>query len=370
MTNRELATTLKQIKNERRGGAPHDVWVERNRDILLMQVRNTTDVHAKPELRDTVRHFFSIFIPTESILMAARAVGVFLLVIGTVLSGGLASAQIYDNAAPGELLYNVKLAVEDAQIFLAPNEEYRSSLHAEFADRRLDEVAKLSDMGEDHQALVPSVLVAFNGEVAALSASMETLRSQDPNGVLEVAKLMERKMTIYQNELAKVGSTLAPQYQSSLAESQNLVDDTTIKAIAVIVEKHLADANSVPSAVVDTKFAESIQQDEANLDAAPPTDDAQKIASATKAKAAIAEAKQLVKDEDYEAALTKIEEVAQLTKEVQAGSATTPAPSMTTPPTTNAVTPALPVTDGGAATSAKTDAVTTPTTNVNVSAKP
>ncbi len=294
-----------------------------------MQVRNTTDLNAKPNFGGMMRDLVSVFMPMEGLMTVAHGVGIFMLVVGSVLGGGLASAQVYRNSAPGEMLYNVKLAVERAQLLLAPNDDYRTGLHAEFADHRIDEVAKLAEENASRQALVPGVLAAFNGEVAALTAGLDVMKATDPQGTVEAAKLMERKMAVYQNELRKASSTLPPQYQLSVAASRDLVDGTTLRAIAVIVDSHLANADSVSTTVVTNKFEERLQQAEDNLNANSSTD-AAKTASATKAKAAIAEAKKLLKDQDYRAALSKIEEVAQLTKEAEADSATvTPAPAVT-----------------------------------------
>ena len=74
MTNKELKKILQNIKTERRGGAPHEGWVNRNRGILMMQVRNTTDSAANQPLGGILRHFFAIFAPTESFAMASRAI--------------------------------------------------------------------------------------------------------------------------------------------------------------------------------------------------------------------------------------------------------------------------------------------------------
>jgi len=317
MTDKELSNILKKIKNERRGGSPHDVWVERSRGILLMQVKNTTDVNAKPGLAEYAGHLFSIFFPMEGFAMAARAIGVFLLVVGTVFGGGLVSAQVYQVATPGAFAYKVKLAVERAQLFLAPNEEYRTRLHTEFADHRLDEAAKLAEASPEMQALVPGVLDSFDGEIVALSAGLDARQVSDPEGVAETAKLMERKMAVYQNVLRKADALLPPALHQHVAESRDLVDDLTIKAIAVIVEKHLAGSSDAPRAVVVNKFEERLKAAEAKIEAAPVTTNTAKTARTAAAKAAIAEAKVLIEEEKYQAALTKIEEVAELTKEVE-----------------------------------------------------
>ena len=317
-----------------------------------MQVRNSTDRNAKPSAGDMMLHLVSVFLPTEGLMTVAHGVGIFMLVVGSVLGGGLASAQVYRNAAPGEMLYSVKLAVEGVQLLLAPNEDYKTGLHAEFADNRIDEAAKLAEENASRQALVPGVLAAFNGEVAALTAGLDMMSATDPRGTVEAAKLMERKMAVYQNELRKASLTLPPEYQTSVAVSRNLVDGTTLRAIAVIVDSHLADANSVSTAVVTNKFEERIQQAEDNLNNSADSTDASKVATATRAKAAIAEAKKLLKDQDYRAALSKIEEVAQLTKEAESESA--------------AVTPPAPVTDTNTNTSATEKGSTSTNTPVQV----
>ena len=321
MNNSELRKILSAVKNERRGGAPHEAWVKQNRDILMMQVRNTTDLNARPVLGDYMRHFFSIFVPAESLAMCGRAIGIFALVIGTVFGGGLLSAQAYRDAAPGDMMYKMKLAVESTQMFLAPNDDYRTRLHTEFADRRLDEVAKLAEGPAERQKLVPGVLAAFDQEVAALQIGLDKLRADDPQDVAETAKLMERKMAVYEGILDKAGAALPAASQLAVARTRDLVDNATVAAMTAIVEKHLAGDLNAPRSVVDNKFEDRIQQAEDKLDTAAAKDGQSVAPKTSQAKAAIAEAKELVKEQQYQAALSKIVEVAKLTKEVEADAA-------------------------------------------------
>lgn len=318
MTGKELKKILTAVKSERRGGAPHEAWVKQNRDVLMMQVRNTTDPATRESFSGYTRHFFSIFVPTESLALAARAVGLFLLVIGTVFGGGLVSAQAYRDAAPGKTFYNMKLAVERVQLFLAPNDEYRTRLHTEIADRRLDEIAKLAEGPLADQQLAVGVLEDFGREVLALQSGLEKLHAADPAGMVETAKLTERKMAVYQNVLRKAGASLPASLQSSVSRTRDLLDGVTIAAMAVIVEQHLAGNASTPRVVIDNKFEDRIRQAETKLDTAAAKDGERVAPKASQAKAAIAEAKELLKDQQYQAALSKMVEVAELTKEVEA----------------------------------------------------
>ncbi len=270
MSDRQLATILTHIKNERRGGSPHDVWVSRNREILLMQVRNTTDANTKIGAREMARQLLGIFVPAEAMMGMARAIGVFALVIGTVLGGGLASAQVYQAAVPGEMLYRVKLAVESAQLMLAPTEDYRTRLHGDFADHRIDEVAQLAEGPSAGQQRIPATLAAFDGEVHSLNAGLDALKESDPDGVVEVAKLLERKMAVYQNVLRKSAATASPSLHGRFAVSRNLVDGVSISSIAVIVEKHLAGSAAAPATVVQSKVEERLKLAEDKPEEKPP----------------------------------------------------------------------------------------------------
>lgn len=313
MTDKELKKISQRIKNERRGGAPADVWVKNNRDILMMQVRNTMDVRPQT-LGQTVRHFFDLFVPADSLMMVARAAAVFVLALGSVLGGGFASVAAYRDAIPGELFYPVKLATEKTQLVLAPNDQYRTRLHLEFAGRRVDEVARIAEDANTRADLAADVLVAFESEVVDIKNGLEKLRTSDPADVIEVAKLAERKLDTYQTTLKKAAATLPSAAKPALAKASDLIDGTAISAIAVIVEKHLEGDAQAPKNVVVVKIEDKLKEAEAKLATVTAT---QSEASTTKAKAAIAEAKALIQSDNYSAALTKMIEVAELTKEVE-----------------------------------------------------
>ncbi|MBI4457397.1 hypothetical protein HY633_00345 [Candidatus Uhrbacteria bacterium] len=320
MNPKTLKKILTQTRNERRGGAPREAWVSQNRDILLMQVRNTMDPQPA-NFAEKLRHVLRLFVPVEALAMAARTVGVFVLVLGTVLGGGLASVQAYRDALPGEVFYKVKMATEKVQLTLAPNDDYRARLHVEFADRRAEEIARLAEATATNETLAANAVAAFTQEVAALEQGLEALRNSDPEGVIEVAKLLERKFDVYQGMLRKAGHTLPTATKSSIAAAIDMVDGASIKAIAVIVEKHLAGDLQAPQNVLVTKFEDRLKEAEAKI-ANGQSGTTQ--TNSTKAKAAIAEAKAFLKKNDYQAALLKIGEIAELTKETEAEEAPAP----------------------------------------------
>jgi hypothetical protein len=318
MNYETLKNLLQTTKDERRGGAPRESWVKQSRDILLMQVRNTTDATSKPKRLDVARHLFNIFVPTDTVWVAVRTVGVFLVLTATVLGGGLASAQLYRDSMPGEMLYGVKVAIEKTQLLLSPNEEYRVGLHAEFADRRVNEVAWLAELPTYNKQLISDALFAFETDVVSLREGLKNLASTDPASALEMAKLMERKMTLYHNILQKAAANLSPDIRLAVNATRNRIDETAISAMAIIVQRHLEGNERASRLIVINKFEDRIKQAESSLDTVIAEREIYEEKSpAIKAKTAIAEAKLLLEKENYQAALLKIAEVAELTKEAE-----------------------------------------------------
>ncbi|MFH1046899.1 MAG: DUF5667 domain-containing protein [Patescibacteria group bacterium] len=318
MNHENLKNLLQSTRNERRGGAPREDWVTQSRDILLMQVKNTTDANDRPKMLAKLHHLFGIFVPVDATFVAVRTVGVFLLMIAAVLGGGLASAQLYNNSMPGEMLYNVKLAVEKTQLVLSPNDEYRLSLHAEFADRRVNELAFLSESAGFNKELVLDTLVAFEQDVVALRGSLEQMQAEDPIAAVEVAKLLERKMTLYHSLLQKAAINLPPDVRLAVNATRNRIDDLAISAMAIVVQGHIQGDTRASRTVIVNKFEDRIKQAESSLDTVIAEQNIyEETAPAIRAKTAIAEAKILLEEENYQAAMAKIVEVAELTKEAE-----------------------------------------------------
>lgn len=306
MTNKELQQILAEARTERRGGAPHEDWVTRNRSIMMMQIENTSVRKDRVSLVDGVQNFASIFLPAEQLWATARAVAVFVLMIGTVFGGGLAAVIASQNAAPGDFSYAAKLAMEKAQVMLAPNDAYRVRLHANFADRRLDEAAKLAEGPEDGRRMAIDVLEGFNDELDQLREGLDGLKEVDPEGVAIAAKLLDRKMVAYQQVLRGVVRSLPVDVRPQALAVIDRVDGLSLQAVAVLVEQHLAGDVNASKQTVANRIEDRIQQAEAKLIVADERPQAE-------AKVAIAEARELLKEENYQAAFSKMVEVVEMT---------------------------------------------------------
>ncbi len=82
-------------------------------------------------------------------------------IVGVTL-GSVVTVNAAGSALPGDLLYGIKLAVEDAQLALVPQPAGRQELAAEFEARRIEEA-------QDLLASRREATVAFTGDIQVIS---------------------------------------------------------------------------------------------------------------------------------------------------------------------------------------------------------
>ena len=103
------------------------------------------------------------------------AIGLFAIVVASSLGFGTVAAS--EDSTPGQPLYGVKLAQESLRLAVARDELDRAGLHARFADRRVEELARV---GGDPSAEQRSYLAH---EIAAnLQSVAQTLERERQQG--------------------------------------------------------------------------------------------------------------------------------------------------------------------------------------------
>ncbi len=84
-----------------------------------------------------------------------------LVFIGGVILGSVVTVNAAGSALPGDLLYGIKLAVEDTQLALSPAPASRQALEAQFEERRLEEAQQLL-------AAQREATITFTGEIQVI----------------------------------------------------------------------------------------------------------------------------------------------------------------------------------------------------------
>ncbi len=135
-------------------------------------------------------------------LRLARMLSSMAIVFLFLLAGGIFSF-FTQNALPGDLLFPVKLTMEDLQIGAAPARE-RAILRSRFASNRLTEIQLL--VVQDRYEDVDIAVQAFEGEVdAAVLALVRT----DSQATYTVLLQVEKDMRTYSDTLEQL-LTLVP----------------------------------------------------------------------------------------------------------------------------------------------------------------
>lgn len=312
-----IVRQLKALKDERAGGSPDARWLASTKETLLMQIGNTVS----RERRTGVRAFaenLRIFLPEN--LMRAMAVPALMLLLAV---GAGASSKAVVAAAhgtlPGDTLYGVKLAAEAVSLRFAPSSE-RTERRVEIAGRRLDEMARLSASAEPgKEAKIAKVAALFSDEMNGIRKDLSDLqKEEDADTVVRVAMRVDAKADEYQ-ALFKSGLSVGrPTLRMALLN----LDQVSVKALEILVEKQSIAANVLPEAELTSSVGKRIDsfaahvaaaQDNYNGDAFAP----QSLLLTAKAKVAVEEAKQLLEQGDFRAAVRKVSESADLVSEAE-----------------------------------------------------
>lgn len=199
----EIASTVKASGNLVQ---PRQEFRALARQKLLAEVRAKAEDQRKPK-------WYSVLEWQHRWAMATVAV------IMVILVGGGTTVAASSNAMPDDLLYPVKLAVEDVRMTFTGSDVKKAELQAEFADRRANEIAKMAE--EEKWDKV---------EATAERLSLHLKK------IAEVAAEKRAEGTISEEDITKLRSTLA-----HYATDHPLIFDRALEKTPVEVKVAIAD---------------------------------------------------------------------------------------------------------------------------------
>lgn len=160
------------------------------------------------------------------------------VVIAVFLFGG-AGMTVYasQTALPGEALYSVKTGVEQTRVNLARDAAQKARLNLAFAERRLDEIARLIDNGDyanvaqpiqEYEKYVQSAIAALETVAIGDAASAQALASQ-------VIALLERYAETLSGMVGALPDPARNEVEHAIINIGNMRDefefDGTVEAI-------------------------------------------------------------------------------------------------------------------------------------------
>jgi hypothetical protein len=275
--SKEIIRQLKSLKHD--SVKPDELWLKKNRELLLFQIKNTVS-SSKQDARkfhsENVWQGLSIFLPQSVVYKVLRPAVALVLILGMGFGSLAATVSASSESLPGEWLYPAKRVAEKTQVAIADavgNKGEVAKLHGELAKKRAVEISKIVSQGKsDNIAQASKMVNDLKDEMKIVSVKLEEIKitpdssseavkninqsAKEIKGVLEGVK--DNLLVV--NDLATTGDL-----SNQVSEVKNLVKDTAVKAVEIMVEKHLQGDTSISKE--DVKDAISDQLESAVVDA-------------------------------------------------------------------------------------------------------
>ncbi|MFQ5873641.1 MAG: DUF5667 domain-containing protein [Dehalococcoidia bacterium] len=139
--------------------------------------------------------------------MVARVLAVVLLLTGATTGVAYAS----DGAGPGDALYGVDTAIEQARLRLANNPSAQAELHLQFAAERIEEAAQKASRGDNENA--QAALSAYGAEIASAAQLVAAARGPDSE---TLAGLLDAALSVHETQLGSLLATVPEQAQEAV----------------------------------------------------------------------------------------------------------------------------------------------------------
>lgn len=273
--SKELIRQLKSLKHD--SVKPDELWLKRNRELLLSQINNTVSKTRTHKFNsENVWQGLSIFLPQSVVYKVLRPATALVLIAMMGVGSWVATVSASYESLPGEWLYSAKRATEKTQVAIADavgNKSEVVKLHGELAKKRAVEISKIVSQGKsDNIAQASQTVKDLKDEMKIVSVKLEEIKTTPDSG-LEAVKNINQSAKEIKGVLEDVKDNLlivndastTGDLSNQVSEVKNLVKDTAVKAVEIMVEKHLQGDNSVSKEEV--KQAISDQLDSAVADA-------------------------------------------------------------------------------------------------------
>lgn len=173
--------------------------------------------------------------PVRMVLKPAFSVAAFVVIASF---GWMTAMTAFSGVLPGDSLYGMKLASERAHLRFITNPENKAELEFEFASRRLNEIAKITEGSyPDRNARVSVAAEQFKSQIATAKSKMRNLRTTNQSDAVAVAKIVDRKLSEYQVTLDHATELLSGSGQDSVREAKDAAQDASFVAVTLLLEE-------------------------------------------------------------------------------------------------------------------------------------
>lgn len=260
--SRELIEQLKRLKHDE--VTPRQEWLQKNREILLSQIKNTVAEKSGTPKLENIWNALSIFVPRQMVFNVVRPIAVLLVVALVASSGWVTTVDAAYNALPGDWLYPAKRVMEKGQLTMASvvgGRDAETKTRAEFVKRRAVEVKQiLKNDVSDKVAKVTQVVNEMKQEMKTVNDSLDAMKTS-PGAVqvaIDVKKETEQIKDVMHDVKVDLLASSNTSTMKEVAEIKDLAKDTSMKAVEVMVVKHMEGDNSMSSEEVKKEIQSTL----------------------------------------------------------------------------------------------------------------
>lgn len=161
------------------------------------------------------------------------------------LLGGRAAVNATENSLPGDKLYSIKRATEEARLTLTRDQEKVAALHVELLQKRLEEVRKAADTGNEAKETAALAELQSQTKItfaeAAPVATANAISKQD-SSLLDTLVAVNKEQKVVLSSLSETGETDNAKTLAISAINDNKENDVTLaKIIATVNDQTLID---------------------------------------------------------------------------------------------------------------------------------
>lgn len=246
----ELTKRLQSLRSIERRIKPDAAWVKATRATILMQVGNTLPTQQASRMESVnqaVQHFF-----VANILGVIRKpVMAIVSIVAVVAGGSMMSVSAAERSLPGDFLYGLKLATEQAQLALTTSREEKLKLKTEFTSRRVSELTQVAATAKSQDRAggdrVKQVAEILKSDLSTIKEQLGDVRQNaSPEVSAAAAKLVDQKTNEVITALQQTKADISPDAKAAVTEAQSAAADASVKAIEVLVERHQESNDIVP----------------------------------------------------------------------------------------------------------------------------
>ncbi|HBU07478.1 MAG TPA: hypothetical protein DEB09_05355 [Candidatus Magasanikbacteria bacterium] len=250
--SQDLIKQLKAVKEVEGRINPDQSWVVQNKERLMTQIGNTT-VEAEEKFHFTVNNMWQavqILLPGRVAYNVVRPLAVFLLIFSITASGWITTVGATQNSLPGDIVYGVKVAVNNL-----------TKDNIEVATDIAKDVKKVAQKKQDNTTERLAVGVEYLKK--SLDLAKEDVKKStetdmvSADAIAQTQKVSEATKEINQN-LEEAKQQMDDTTQTAVMdEAKKIVVDTALAVVENILQKkeegkiELVDNEAVKNLVTD-----------------------------------------------------------------------------------------------------------------------